>query len=115
MDDKFVNYLKSEIEKRNLTVTDLAKKTGLTRAAIYNVFNGDKKPGVKFCLRVSRAFEVAPEEVLREAGLLPELPDMDISEAIEVIHKLDRDEYKRVTEYARWRLKEQRGKYNLSG
>ena len=33
-----------------------------------------KRPGVEFCLGVARAFNLPPEEVLREAGILPPEP-----------------------------------------
>jgi transcriptional regulator with XRE-family HTH domain len=114
MDDRFVNYLNSEMGKRNLGDTRLAELSGMSRMTIYNVLTRKKKPGVKFCYRIAAAFGVTPESVMREAGISRGLSDTletDISDGVEILRHLNRDEYMRVTEYARWRLSEQRAKY----
>ena len=50
---------------------------------VYQVFNGQRKASFDFCVGVARAFDLRPEIVLREAGLLPPvLPAVEDEETL---------------------------------
>jgi len=71
----FVEWLKEGMKQRNWRQVDLCQAAGLSSSAVSNVLNGRKKPGVKFCISVAKAFKTSPIYVLRLAGLVDESLD----------------------------------------
>lgn len=67
----FSFWLESELKRRGLTHSELAKQAGLAQSAVSTVVSG-RKPGVSFCLKVAGVFNMPPETVLRLAGILPD-------------------------------------------
>lgn len=76
--NKFAEWIQKKLDERDWTQSDLARATGLTRQAInYYLSNKSKSPDEDSLMRLSRAFQVSPEEVFRAAGLLPAKPETD--------------------------------------
>ena len=70
----FAAWLKAEVARRGWSLRELGRRSGLSGAAVSAVTVGSQKPGLRFCVQVAGAFSLAPEDVLRRAGLLPPLP-----------------------------------------
>ena len=73
----FYKWLQEEMNARDWTQSDLARASGLTRSTINGVVTGTRGPGIEFCNAIAHAFSLPPEEVLRQAGLIPKKPDTD--------------------------------------
>jgi transcriptional regulator with XRE-family HTH domain len=73
----FVEWLTAKLKKNGWSNNELARRAGLSSAAVSQVMTGRQNPGVEFCLGVSDALNEAPTRVFRLAGLLPENPDAD--------------------------------------
>jgi transcriptional regulator with XRE-family HTH domain len=112
----FGQWLEITLQEHELTQSQLARMAGVTRGAINGILSGARGPGPELCLAIAKALNIPPEEIFREAGLLPFQPDKD--NLVELIthlsEQLPTDEEKEdVAIYIRHRLQiaEKRGKY----
>ncbi len=85
--DIFSKWLTVQMKRENWTQADLARATGIGRAAISKMISNKKslKPKPESCLALAKAFRLAPETVYRAAGILPtepEFPELDDLKAI---------------------------------
>lgn len=75
--ETFGQWLLGEMGERKMSQSDLARAAGVTRAAISDVINGRRNPGKDLARGIAVAFSLPPEQVFREAGLLPPAPMVD--------------------------------------
>lgn len=66
----FVEWIESELSKRDWSRADFARKGKFSTAQVTRVLNREQKAGEAFCRGVSVAFNVPQEEIFRRAGLL---------------------------------------------
>lgn len=60
-------FLKETIQKRNLKITEVAKRAKLSRESIYKLIRGDvREPDLSTLVRLSRALQVHPIILLRK-------------------------------------------------
>lgn len=69
--DTFRNWLKAELETRNLSQKELAEKSGITPAQISRIISGSRGAGDDAIVAIARALRIPPETVFRAAGILP--------------------------------------------
>lgn len=70
--NKFSVWLLKELEVRDMTQSQLARATGLSRQAIsYYLGEKSKRPDDDALKQIARAFKIPPEQIYRAAGLLP--------------------------------------------
>jgi len=104
---KLSDYLNEEIERRGWSKRELARRAGISSAQVTDVLNERANPGVEFCVKVGDALRVAPEKILRMAGLLPPLPGIDgdaaIAETVELMRRLTPEVREEVVAYVVWR------------
>jgi len=72
---KLGSYIESELQSRGWTQADLARESGLNTSVISNLINGNRKLGLSSLLGFVKAFGVSADKILREAGLLPPVPE----------------------------------------
>jgi transcriptional regulator with XRE-family HTH domain len=73
----FADWLIEEIQSRDWSRSDLAKKANVSPTAISDVINEKRSPGPDLCTAISKAFNYPPETVFRRAGLLPPQDNQD--------------------------------------
>ena len=105
-EDKFawVEWLKNEREKQDLSQAELARRAKLTRAAISDYENRKRpNPEIHALVNISTALGYPPEYLPRVAGLLP--PEMEIDAEIEqILHEvgqLNKQDQQEVLAYIR--------------
>jgi len=77
------------MEKREMSQSELARKSGITQSTISSLITGRRKLGLEACHAIANAFKLPPETVMRKAGLLPPATKKD--ELIEkILHELDK-------------------------
>jgi len=64
-------WVTQELNRRGWTHTQLAINAGVSRPAVSNTLRGVLHPSCEFCIKVANALDVAPEYLLRLAGILP--------------------------------------------
>lgn len=68
----FSEWLRKILQEKGWTEADLARKSGIIRQTINNYTNGRiNKPDEDVLQAIAHALRLPPEEVFREAGLLP--------------------------------------------
>lgn len=94
MPAKLNQWIIQEIEERNWSIRELARRAELSHATINAVLAEKSQPGPDFCTGVARALRVPPERVFRLAGLLPQKPEETaiISEFVYLLNQLPTEE-----------------------
>lgn len=108
MSSDFVEWINKQNKKRGWNNSELARQSGLAPSTVSMALGGQTKPGLDFCVGVSRAYGLPPEKVLRQAGLLPLIPDVEdyeIQRLIDLARSMPEAERKLLLEYAEWRYK----------
>ena len=101
-------WLSQELNQRKWSHNELARQTGFSQAFVSNVLNGERKPSANFCNKVAKALDVAPEMVLRLAGILPPTEpasptdDATLRELIELSRNLPPDKRQEVLRFVRF-------------
>lgn len=102
----FIEWINKQNKKRGWNNSELARQSGLAPSTVSMALGGQTNPGLDFCVGVARAYGLPPEKVLRQAGLLPLIPeveDYEIQRLIDLARSMPEDERKLVLEYAEWR------------
>lgn len=106
-DENFSRWLLSELEGRNWSQSDLARRAKVSNAAISDVLSGRRNIGSNLAYAIALAMNVPVEVVYREAGLLPPRRANDLSNEVEqIIHEAEgmtREEQLELLSYIRWR------------
>lgn len=75
--DKFGTWLVTELESRDISQSELARQAGISRGTLSNIISGARGRGPDTLLAIARALKIPPEQVYREAGILPARPDIN--------------------------------------
>lgn len=116
MEPKLITWINDELEKRGWSYGELARRSGITGAAISHLVNGRNRPGFELCTGVAQAFGVDPVFVLRLAELLPSVSPaaQNEDELIAIYRQLNETNRLAVRATAR-ALKEAEAKYEAGG
>lgn len=71
MAEELTKWIVQQIEMNGWSMSELARRAGLSTTTISDVLAEKANPGTSFCNGVARALGVPPERVFRIAGLLP--------------------------------------------
>lgn len=103
--DNFGTWLVAELEQRDLSQSDLARMSGLSRGTLSNMISGVRGRGPDSIMAIAKALKLPPEQVFRAAGILP--PDKKINENIEtIIHEVENlppQDQAEILSYIRWK------------
>jgi transcriptional regulator with XRE-family HTH domain len=73
----FNDWLDRELNKRNWTRAELARRGDISQSALSLIYSGQRKPGIELCGKVAKALGLPAENVLRQAGLLDDATARD--------------------------------------
>lgn len=68
----FNDWLIEEMNRRDWSQADLARRSGLSSAGLSRILSGRRGIGYDACVSISDALDLPIEIVLRKAGFLPE-------------------------------------------
>lgn len=90
----FATWLEQELNKRDWTYTELARRSGVAPAQISRIANGSRGAGPDLCIAMAKGLDLPREEVFRARGwLLYESEDLDFtlsSETALVAREIDK-------------------------
>ena len=66
MDNVFTDWVQNELNKRNWSRADLARRSGITQTHISRIMNQMRKPGTDALINIARAFQIATGSRFRE-------------------------------------------------
>lgn len=75
----FSDWLRQEIEKRDLSQADLARRARLSEAQISRLLADKRGVGEGGLRKIADALQISPITVLRKAGILPPSPETEIT------------------------------------
>ncbi len=75
--ESFDKWLDARIKEKGWKPADLARKSGLDSAVISNLLNNRRQAGPDTCTAIAHALGLPPEQVFRNAGLLPPARETD--------------------------------------
>lgn len=93
MEGDFVSWLNRELQIRDWSQRELARRAGLSQTTVSQVLAYQRNPTPDFCIDVARALRLPPESMLRRAGHLapaPQTPLTDIPRLQEFVTRLQR-------------------------
>ncbi len=68
----FAEWVNAQMKAREWNQAELAKQTGMSGAQVSRVLSRASGPGLEFCHKIAKAFDVPLEVVLQQAGLATE-------------------------------------------
>jgi len=77
--DDFIQWLIDELNERDWSMNELARRAGVTSGAISLVMSMQRKPGPELLLGIAQALQLPPETVFRKAGIFPDNVDLEPS------------------------------------
>jgi transcriptional regulator with XRE-family HTH domain len=81
--DAFTDFLNAQINERNWSISELARRADVSQSLASDVVNGKLAPSERFCIRAARALSLPGDSLLRLAGHLPSLlPAVEEEQAI---------------------------------
>ena len=100
----FIEWLNEELQKRDWSQRELARRSGLSSSSVHHVFQGRRDPGTKFCKAIAKALHIPVEDVYREANLLPPeigdaKEDMTLKEVWNILQTMDADQLREARRY----------------
>ncbi len=73
--EDFADFVTREMNQRGWDQSKLSRLSGITTSQMSRVINRESRPGVDFCKRLARAFEMRDVDVMRIAGLVESDPE----------------------------------------
>lgn len=67
----FGEWLQRELDNRGWDQAELSRRSGISSAQVSRIVTGGRQPGKDSINGIARALRLPPEEVLRQAGVLP--------------------------------------------
>src|SRR5688572_148866 len=97
-------WVSEELEQRNWSHRELARKTGFSPSFVSKILSGERNVSADFCIRVAQALEEAPEKLLRLAGILPTALEDDptLAEIQDLVRHLPPSQRKEALRYLRY-------------
>lgn len=111
VDITFNDWLIKEINAKGWSQSELARKAGITRAAISLILSQSRKPGSDVCSGIAEALDYPPEFVFRMAGILPpaRLDDPTEEELLYLYDRLPNDRKQEIRDLIRYYIDKNEG------
>lgn len=84
MNDKFIEWVNSEMRKKNWSIRQTAKAAGISPALVSITLSGEK-PTFNTCAGLAEAFNVSPNFVFQLAGLINDENKDELTEEAEFL------------------------------
>jgi transcriptional regulator with XRE-family HTH domain len=101
-------WLSEELNRRGWSQRELARQIGVSHSFVSKTLSGERSPSANFCNKIAQALDVAPETVLRLAGILPPASpgqpsdDSTLQELVELARNLPPERRQQILEYVRF-------------
>ena len=107
MADTFSEWLSGKIVESGLSQRKVAERGGISPTSISDAISGKSPAGYEVCMGISRGLGIAPEVVLRKAGLLPTVPARTAQheQLLHLFDQLSEQEKKEVLGYVKFKAR----------
>lgn len=109
MTNDLIDVLNAELEKRAISMRELARRAHMSPALLSQVLSRNMFPTANFCIKIAPALDIPPQKVLELAGHIPERPNPDPlhERIIAMFDRLNEDNQERAIELLRLLLDSQ--------
>ncbi len=103
--DNFGEWLVAELDRRDISQSDLSRLSGLSQGTISNIISGVRGRGPESIVAIAKALKLPIEKVYREAGLLPPRPNHneEIEQLVHEAEGMTKEEQLELLSYIRWK------------
>lgn len=108
VDMQFAEWVRRQLVDRDWSQGELARRMGMTPAAVSYVMNEGRNPGPEFCRELARAFRVPEIVVFVQAGLMSETTnteELTLRELYAILSDLPVEEQRAILAEARARYR----------
>ncbi|HEX2951375.1 MAG TPA: helix-turn-helix transcriptional regulator [Armatimonadota bacterium] len=101
--DEFANWLQDQLTQRGWDQAELARRGNISPAQVTRIMSGERRAGPDACRAIARALQLPPEEVFRQAGLLPKTRKVPegVDDLVYYYTQLDREDRGRLLAVAK--------------
>lgn len=94
MDVTFSDWLVGEMQAREMTQADLARKSGVSTGGISDLLTGRREPGVTIASKIAKGLDIPEEQVFRAAGILPNKPadEEELEQIMYEVRKMNKND-----------------------
>jgi len=112
---EFWEWVAQEAARAGLSIREMERRAGLSRARINNAMLAGRKPDVAVCLGIAKVLAIRPEEAFRRAGYLPPEPEetATIKELVHLFNQLPGDDQDRAIIFVRALVEERERRKQL--
>lgn len=89
--DRFSNWLKDELIKRNLSRSFLANESGISKTQMDRYFHAESLPRPYFIRKISQSLNISESQLLTVAGYPPDEIDNEVKDLKRYIEQLPLD------------------------
>jgi len=110
MGDTLSFWIEQELVERGWSAREFGRRIGVSHTHAARIVNGEVIPSLKLCNEIGRVLDVTPEEVLRRAGLLPEIPGEELTfrQILDIVKRMTVAERRDVLAYILFRYRQDR-------
>lgn len=103
---KFSDWLDAQLEERNWTRAELARRSGIHQSTLSMIYNGLRNVGTDSADAIANAFHLPASVVYIAAGLLPESENIDEYEeqVIHLLHQLPPEDREEILELIKFKI-----------
>ena len=91
MDTTFIGWLNERMQENGYSPADLAKLSGISKQAISNYLNEQRKPEAEQIVLLAKVFNLPAEDLFRIAGILPPSNKEAVPEKLKQIYELGKN------------------------
>jgi len=84
---EITSFLNKQVEERGWSISEFARRVGVSQTLASDVLNGKSEPSAKFVISAAGALDLDPVWLLRMAEILPDIPP-SVQEEEEVVRIL---------------------------
>lgn len=78
MNVHFGEWLKQELDKKNITQSELAQMIGVHPPQVSRIISGERSTTNETLVAIAHALKISPITLFRKAGLLPDTNEADV-------------------------------------
>jgi transcriptional regulator with XRE-family HTH domain len=110
--DEFINWVKDEMEKRNLGIRDTARLVKVSHPTISEIVTYRQTPSFDTCVALANAFNYNPTAIVKLAGLLTDTQktqeqDPLLQDLLYTLSRLPPEDQDELLELAKFKLERQ--------
>jgi transcriptional regulator with XRE-family HTH domain len=106
MDTPFTAWLTQQLQEKDLSMRELARRGKISHTTISLVISGERKPTYEFCVGIAKGLGLPPDEVLALAGKLPKSPELtpELQEWIYIFEQLTDEDRAELMQFGRYKV-----------